>query len=75
LSEKAYAEIIDKSETDETLLEKLGPRLDISLHIFRRLLERVSEAARSRILALASAAKRDDIAELASISNDTVEVE
>jgi len=76
LSEKAYAEIIDKSETDETLLEKLGPRLDISLHIFRRLLERVSEAARSRILALASAAKRDDIAEiLASISNGTVEVE
>ena len=76
LSEKAYAEIIDKSDTDETLLEKLGLRVDIPLHIFRRLLERVSEAVRTRILALAPAGKRDDIAEiLASISNDTVEVE
>ena len=46
-SEKAYAEIIDKSETDETLLEKLGLRIDIHSHIFRRLLERVSEAVRT----------------------------
>ena len=76
LSEKAYSEMVDKSETDETLLEKLGLRVDIPLHIFRRLLERVSEAVRTRILALAPAGKRDDIAEiLASISNDTVEVE
>jgi uncharacterized protein (DUF2336 family) len=76
LSEKAYAEIIDKSEGDETLLEKLGLRIDIPLHLFRRLLERVSEAVRSRILALAPAEKRDDIAEiLASISSDTVQVD
>ena len=76
LSEKAYAEIIDKSGTDETLLEKLGLRVDIPLHIFRRLLERVSEAVRTRILALAPAEKRDDIAEiLAGISNDIVEVD
>jgi uncharacterized protein (DUF2336 family) len=76
LSEKAYSEMVDKSETDETLLEKLGLRVDIPLHIFRRLLERVSEAVRARILALAPAAKRDDIAEiLASISNDTVKVD
>lgn len=73
LSEKAYADLVDKSETDETLLEKLGLRLDIPLHIFRRLLQRVSEAVRTRILALASPEKRDDIAEiLASISNDVV---
>ena len=76
LSEKAYAEIIDKSGADETLLEKLGLRVDIPLHIFRRLLERVSEAVRTRILALAPAEKRDDIAEiLAGISNDVVEVD
>lgn len=36
----------------------------------------MSEAVRSRILALAPAEKRDDIAEiLASISNDTVELD
>ena len=57
-------------------LEKLGLRLDIPLHIFRRLLQRVSEAVRARILALASPEKRDDIAEiLASISNDVVQAD
>jgi uncharacterized protein (DUF2336 family) len=76
LSEKAYAELVDKPDTDETLLEKLGLRLDIPLHIFRRLLERVSEAVRTRIVALAPAEKRHDITEfLASISNDTVEMD
>src|SRR5262245_59209039 len=76
LSEKAYNDLVEKSETDETLLEKLGLRLDIPLHIFRRLLERVSEAVRARILALAPPEKRGDIAEiLASISNDDIEVE
>jgi len=76
LSDKAYANLIDKSDADESLLEKLGLRLDIPIHIFRRLLERVSEAVRTRILALAPADKRDDIAEiLASISNDTVKVD
>jgi hypothetical protein len=76
LSEKAYADLIDKSDADESLLEKLGLRLDIPIHLFRRLLERVSEAVRTRILALAPADKRDDITEiLASISNDTVKVD
>ena len=65
---------MEKSEADESLLEKLGLRLDIPLHIFRRLLQRVSEAVRARLLALASPEKRDDIAEiLASISNDVVQ--
>ena len=74
LSEKAYADLVEKSEADESLLEKLGLRLDIPLHIFRRLLQRVSEAVRARLLALASPEKRDDIAEiLASISNDVVQ--
>jgi uncharacterized protein (DUF2336 family) len=76
LSDKAYSDLVDRSETDETLLEKLGLRLDIPIHIFRRLLERVSEAVRTRILALAPPEKRHDIAEiLASISNDDITVE
>lgn len=74
LSEKAYADLVDKTEADELLLEKLGLRLDIPIHIFRRLLQRVSEAVRARLLAVASRERRDDIAEiLASISNDVVE--
>ena len=76
ISEKAYTGILDKPEADETLLEKLGLRLDIPLHIFRRLLERVSEVVRERILALASPERRDDVAEiLASISDDVVVVD
>jgi uncharacterized protein (DUF2336 family) len=76
LSEKAYAGLIDKSAADETLLEKLGLRLDIPIHIFRRLLERVSEAVRTRLLTLAPPEKRDDIAEIiAGISNDVVEAD
>ena len=74
LSEKAYADLVDKTEADELLLEKLGLRLDIPIHIFRRLLQRVSEAMRARLLAVASRERRDDITEiLASISNDVVE--
>ena len=73
-SEKAYACLVEKADADETLLEKLGLRLDIPLHIFRRILERATEAVRSRLLALATPEKRDDINEiLASISNDVID--
>jgi Uncharacterised protein conserved in bacteria (DUF2336) len=49
-------------------------RLDIPLHIFRRLLERATEAVRTRLLALATPEKRDDIRDiLASISNEVIE--
>ncbi len=72
-SEKAYAHLVDQPEADESLLEKLGLRLDIPLHIFRRLLERVTDAVRNRLLALATPEKRDDISEiLASISNEVI---
>lgn len=75
-SEKAYAHLVDQPEADESLLEKLGLRLDIPLHIFRRLLGRVTEAVRSRLLAMATPEKRDDIREiLASISNEVIETE
>ena len=48
-------------------------RLDIPLHIFRRLLQSVSEAVRTRLLALARPEKRDDITEiLASIPKEAI---
>jgi uncharacterized protein (DUF2336 family) len=72
-SEQAYARLVDQPGADESLLEALGLRLDIPLHIFRRLLQRVTEAVRTRLLALATPEKRDDIRDiLASISNDVV---
>ena len=73
-SEKALASLVDQPEPNETILEKLGLRLDIPLHIFRRLLERVTQAVRERIRASAPPERRDDISEiLASISNDVVD--
>ncbi len=76
ISEKAYAQLVDQPKADETLLEILGLRLDIPLHIFRRLLQRVTEAMRERLMALAPPEKRDDIREvLASISNEVIENE
>jgi len=76
LSEKAYARLIDQPGADETLLEKLGLRFDIPMHLFRRLLERATEAVRTRLLALATPEKRDDIRViLASIPNEVLENE
>jgi len=75
-SEQAYAYLVDRPESGETLLEKLGLRIDLPLHIFRRLLERVSEAVRSRLLALATPEKRDDIKDLlASTPNEVIKTE
>lgn len=73
LSDKSYACLVDRPEADETLLEKLGLRLDIPLHIFRRLLQRASQALRGRLLASAPPEKRDEIQEiLASIPNEVI---
>jgi uncharacterized protein (DUF2336 family) len=75
-SELAYTQLVDQAGADETLLEKLGLRLDIPLHIFRRLLQRVTGAVRTRLLAMATPEKRDDIKDLlASISDDVIETE
>ncbi|HEY6024595.1 MAG TPA: DUF2336 domain-containing protein [Pseudolabrys sp.] len=72
-SEHAFAALVDKPGADETLLEKLGLRLDIPFNLFVRLLERVSEAVRTRLLALVSE-KRSDVKELlANISDDVIE--
>jgi uncharacterized protein (DUF2336 family) len=74
-SEKAYAHLVDLPEADETVLEALGSRLDIPLSIFLRLLERVTEAVRTRLLASVQN-KRDDIKDvLARISNDVIDGE
>jgi Uncharacterized protein conserved in bacteria len=72
-SEKAYAYLVDQPEADETLLEKIGLRLDLPLHILRRLLERVTDAVRTRLLVLATPEKRDEIREiLDSIPNEVI---
>jgi uncharacterized protein (DUF2336 family) len=60
-SQSGYAALVKRAEGDETLVEKLGRRLDIPLALFRDLLRRATEAVRARLLASASADQRDVI--------------
>ena len=73
-SEKAFAHLVDHVDTDETLLEKLGLRIDIPLHIFRRLLARATDALRTRLFSLATSEKRNDILDaLANAPNEIID--
>lgn len=70
-SETGYSTLVRKSEGDESLVEKLGYRIDIPLQLFRELLLRATEAVRARLLAAAGPDRQDEIRKvLANISHD-----
>ena len=52
-SETGFAMLVKSATTDESLVERLGLRLDIPLQLLRELLLRATDAVRSRLLALA----------------------
>ena len=60
-SEAGFATLAQNAETDESLAEKIGLRLDIPLRLLRDLLMKATEAVRSRILAVASPEIQDKI--------------
>jgi len=60
-SESGFETLVKHSETDEQLAEKVGLRVDVPLRLFRELLLRATEAVRSRLLAMAGPATRDQI--------------
>jgi uncharacterized protein (DUF2336 family) len=60
-SQSGYSKIVRRAQQDESLTEKLGKRLDISVQMFRELLLRATEAVRTRLLASVSADKQDVI--------------
>jgi uncharacterized protein (DUF2336 family) len=62
-SEFGYATLVENSEKDDALAEKLGLRLDIPLKVLRELLSRASAAVRSRLLKAAPPAMREKIQE------------
>jgi uncharacterized protein (DUF2336 family) len=49
-SEDGYAALVGKAERDETLIERLGLRLDIPAKLLRELLEMATDAVRARFL-------------------------
>ena len=70
-SKSGFAALLQKSENDETLAEKLGLRLDIPFHLLRQLLARATDLVRSRLLAAASPENQQQIHRaLASIANE-----
>jgi uncharacterized protein (DUF2336 family) len=60
-SATGMAALTERAESDESLAELLGRRLDIPLELFRKLLLRATEAVRSRLL---SSVKPEQQAEL-----------
>jgi uncharacterized protein (DUF2336 family) len=70
-SETGFTTLVRNAETDESLAEKLGLRLDIPLRLLRDLLLKATEAVRARLLSLAPPETRDEIQRvLAKISNE-----
>jgi uncharacterized protein (DUF2336 family) len=69
-SEGGLSSLAERAAGDATLAETLAARIDLPLLMLQQLLARATDVVRSRLLALASPEKRDQIHEaLASISN------
>jgi uncharacterized protein (DUF2336 family) len=54
-------QLIQRAEVDQALQEKLGVRMDLPLHLLRRLLELAPEHTRRKLIATASSAQRAEI--------------
>ena len=60
-SATGYETLVQRSEKDEQLAEKVGLRLDLPLQLLRQLLARAGEAVRTRLLAVAGPEIREQI--------------
>jgi uncharacterized protein (DUF2336 family) len=60
-SQTGYGILVKDAEDDDRLAETVGLRFDIPLRFLRELLQRATEAVRSRILALAPPETRDEV--------------
>jgi uncharacterized protein (DUF2336 family) len=70
-SRSGFATLVKHSESDETLAERLGLRIDIPWQLLRQLLARATDLVRSRLLAAASPQNQKQIQRaLASIADE-----
>jgi uncharacterized protein (DUF2336 family) len=63
-SDRGFSILAEHSAHDEALAEKFGLRIDIPFKLFRELLQRATEAVRSRLMAAADAANREKIQQI-----------
>jgi uncharacterized protein (DUF2336 family) len=70
-SETGFTTLVRNAETDESLAEKLGLRIDIPLRLLRDLLLKATDAVRARLLSLAPSETKDEVQRvLAKISDE-----
>jgi uncharacterized protein (DUF2336 family) len=70
-SDFGFSTMVRSAETDESLAEKIGLRLDLPLRLLRELLLKATEAVRSRLVVLAPEGVRDEVQRvLSKISNE-----
>jgi uncharacterized protein (DUF2336 family) len=70
-SETGFEILVKAGETDATLAEKVGLRLDLPVRLLRELLLKATEAVRSRLLSLATPENQEAIRRtLGTISNE-----
>src|SRR5262249_19783411 len=70
-SEAGFGGLVKRAETDESLAEKLGLRLDIPLSLLRQLLQKATDAVRAKLLASATGQNQENIKRaLANIANE-----
>lgn len=70
-SEDGFSRLVKASEDDQSLIEALGLRIDMPLHLFKQLLLRASQAVRERLMSRANPEHREAIREvLSDISSD-----
>jgi uncharacterized protein (DUF2336 family) len=71
-SEEGYSRLVEKAERDESLLEKIGSRLDIPLHFLRELLVRATQAVRERLMARAKPENKVEIEGILKLISEQV---
>jgi uncharacterized protein (DUF2336 family) len=70
-SESGFTSLVKSAETDESLAEKVGLRLDLPIRLLRELLAKATEAVRSRLLAAAPPQVKEQVQQvLAKISSE-----
>ena len=74
-SENGFTTLVQHSERDASLAEKVGLRLDVPLKLFRELLLRAAEAVRTRLLASAGAESREHIQRILSDISEGAQLE
>jgi uncharacterized protein (DUF2336 family) len=65
-SEDGMSRLVKQAETDDTLTETLGLRIDLPVHLLRRLLSKAGALVREKLLRLAPQHHRDELTKVLS---------